>query len=71
MLFGQELGLGLAKAHSAALTAALHAVHEEDPHPDQQDERQKRQQKMVVASMKHKLHHIVTLKFITLRLSLK
>jgi hypothetical protein len=36
MLFGQQLRLGLAKAHRAAASAALHPVHEEDPDADQQ-----------------------------------
>jgi hypothetical protein len=40
MLFRQQLGLGLAKAHGPAFAAALHTVHEINPHPDQQQERQ-------------------------------
>ena len=44
MLFGQHLGLGFAKAHGPAFAAALHAVHEVNPHADQQRDRQKRHQ---------------------------
>jgi hypothetical protein len=40
VLFGQQLGLGLAEAHGAAAPAALHPVHEIDPDADQQQERQ-------------------------------
>jgi multidrug efflux pump subunit AcrA (membrane-fusion protein) len=40
VLFGQQLGLGFAKAHRAPFAAPLHAVHEENPHADKQDERQ-------------------------------
>ena len=38
LLFGQKLCLGFAKAHRATFAAALHAVHEIDPHTDQQQE---------------------------------
>ena len=44
MLFGQHLGLGLAKAHRPTFAAALHAVHEIDPYTDQQKDRQQRHQ---------------------------
>ena len=39
LVFGQQLGLGLAKAHGPA-RPALHLAHEEDPHPDQQGDGQ-------------------------------
>jgi hypothetical protein len=39
LVLGQQPGLGLAKAHGA-LGAALHLAHEEDPHADQQQDRQ-------------------------------
>ena len=42
MLLRQHLGLGLAKAHRAALAAALHAVHEIDPDANQQQKGQQR-----------------------------
>ena len=40
VLFGQKLGLRLAKTHGPAAPAALHPVHEIDPDTDQNDERQ-------------------------------
>ena len=40
MLFGQHLGFGFAKAHRTAFATTLHAVHEIDPHTDQQQEGQ-------------------------------
>ena len=43
MLFGQQLGLGLAKAHGATFATTLHPVHEIDPDTDQQQEGKKRQ----------------------------
>src|SRR6056297_2012181 len=51
MLFGQHLGLGLAKAHRATLAAALHPVHEINPYVDQQDEWQKRDQECLEARL--------------------
>ncbi len=39
LVLGQQSGLGLSEAHGA-LGAALHLTHEEDPHPDQQQDRQ-------------------------------
>ncbi len=45
MLFGQQLGARLAKAHRPAFAAALHPVHEEDPDADQHDEGQPDAQK--------------------------
>ena len=42
--FCQHFGAGFAKAHRPALTAALHAVHEINPHTDQQYKRQKADQ---------------------------
>ena len=44
LLFGQHLRAALAKAHSAALTAALHPVHEIDPHSNEKHDRQERQE---------------------------
>ena len=38
MMLGQQPRLGLAKAHRATAATALHLAHEEDPHPDQQQE---------------------------------
>ena len=35
---------GIDEAHSAALTAALHPVHEIDPHPNEKHDRQERQE---------------------------
>src|SRR5690606_23321826 len=43
MRFGQKLGLRLAKAHRTA-RAALHLAHEENPHAEDQDHRQPRQE---------------------------
>ena len=44
ILFGQELGLGFAKAHRPAFAAALHPVHEENPDADQHDKGQPQRQ---------------------------
>ena len=35
MLLGQQFRLGFSKTHSPATTAALHAIHEENPDPDE------------------------------------
>ena len=45
LLFGQQFGARFAKAHGPAATAALHPVHKENPHPDQQKEREDCHQK--------------------------
>ena len=44
VFFGQHLGLGLAEPHRPAFATALHAVHEIDPHTDQQKDGQQRHQ---------------------------
>ena len=54
MRFGQHLGARLAKAHRLA-GAALHLAREENPHADQRDERQPRDEQ------RHEPGHIVAL----------
>ena len=51
LLFRQHLGLGFAKAHRAAFAATLHAVHEIDPHTDQQKEGKQAQDKGLEAGL--------------------
>ncbi len=51
MLFGQQLGFGLAKPHRATFAAALHAVHEINPHTDQKQEGQKANDKGLKARL--------------------
>ena len=57
VLFGQQLGPALAKAHGPAAPAALHAVHEIDPHADQQQERQEGQQNRYETRLFLRLDH--------------
>ena len=42
LLFGQKLRAAFAKAHGPTTPAALHPVHEKDPHTNQQDKGQPR-----------------------------
>ena len=47
MLFGQHLGFGFAETHRTTFAATLHAVHEVNPHTDQQrDWQQGHQQRL-------------------------